>query len=485
MGAETKPGSSDVPVAPDSPSEVVWESGHSQSQEMATSMGESFWNRFKASQQRKQQGIRPDAADEVEEEIPDEEDLREDSYDEDSDFGDEADVKEEEDLEYELQKRISVKEEVGVTNEELEDLLPPSSYGSSVGPRSSGGDRAPSAGALSAVAQKKAEDRFSVPRGVTPVVRSSPLVTSAAAVVEDSSPALVNYPRKGPTPAVLKTKSPSGNNFEVHYLPNSRSGRGNNNRVSTPDVEGVSRAGPSMEVVGLRHARSPHGSGGTPSSAGGGAGGFGRGNGHVGAANGNGGDSEGKKVSDLLEHLLSDGPLARTALAQRLQSLKLLRMLWSRGEIDDVLEQLKVLSEAAAHSASNLATLADFFEAVELRGQVLSLDACVTLVPILESMISVSDGWCSEHVMYAAFKSLASLAEAFGELIRNTRATIVVAAGGVDLSREARLQKCNSCYTVFSRVGGRVEQLRRQFRASRSTVDILDVYNDQCMRYFA
>jgi len=407
----------------DDSADVVWDNG-SRSQEMATSMGESFMRRFKESghlnnDNEEQQQCKPVY----------------EGYEEDSDFEDADEMDDVDRLEYEMAQRLSHKEEqVGIPDHELEGLLPPSSFGRY--------DDHPSA-----AAPKTGEGHSS---RAAPVVRRSPL---GADLPEEPLPA-----RKGPTPAFPQRKAPTPTSVDARNLHSAQGGA-------------------PFEVIGVRNLRSPSGLGGNA--------------GVVGAdkaparvnSNVNNGESDAKKVADLLEHLSGDSGPIRTALVQRLQSLKMLRLLWERGEVQDAIAHLTTLSDGMPHSASNLSTLAAFFEAIDLRGNSLSLDSCVALLPILESMLAVSDGWKSEHVMYAIFKSLSSLAEAFGELIRNTRATIMV-AGGVDLSRESRLNKCNACHGVFVRVESRVEQLRRHFRASTTTVRVLDGYHDLCVRFF-
>ncbi|KAJ1412334.1 katanin p80 subunit [Ochromonadaceae sp. CCMP2298] len=174
---------------------------------------------------------------------------------------------------------------------------------------------------------------------------------------------------------------------------------------------------------------------------------------------------------------MSETPQARAALSQRLSSLRTLRQLWGGGQHAQAVQHIAHL---CAPPSSDLATLADFFFAVELR--CLSLDCCLALLPALEAMLRPP--LPSEHVVFSAFKALASLGEAFGELIRTTRACTAGTAGGVDLSREARLAKCDACQLVFSRVGGRVHGLRRQFQASSSTVQMLEAYQSQCRRFF-
>lgn len=448
-------------------------------------------------------------------------------YEEDSDFIEEEDPlgdsghEGEGDIEYEIRKRLALKEEVGVTNEELEDLLPPPSFGDDgrgfgagagvrggrvgggpssggvgapvVGPRSAGvaggvgggvGGRAIGAAPVAAGRPTVNGPRSGGPSAAgAPVVRSSPLAIVGDAVSEDYAPSAGNQLRKAQTPSFAR---PPGVRLPT---PSGLGGGKTPSDVEPNAGRGAAvGGGGGMEVVGMRHLRSPTSAAMASNPSRGVITGPGSGVGTGAPANGNGagggnGDADAKKAADLLESLLGDSLPSRTALTQRLQSLKLLRMLWGRGEVNDCIDHLAVLSEALSHSPGGLATLADFFDAVELRGNGLNLDSCVRLLPILDSMVASGPGYASEHVMYATFKSLSNLAEGFGDLIRNTRATIVI-AGGVDLTREARLNKCNACHSIFSRLAGRVEQLRRQFRASRTTVDILDVYADLCGKYF-
>lgn len=389
------------------------------------------------------------------------------------------------------QQRLSAKEEVGLPEEELASMLPPPSYGQDNEYQSDKRLNSAAGGGSGADSANSGKDRIqAAPRATS--VRYSPLAaanngnsTNTAAnssadvsvIPEEYAQYPTNYPRKAPTPSFPRPQStrvttPSGSQLDLQQ-PSSRGNSSKNlPRGITPESDS-SKSG--MEVVGMRHLRSP--SGNPPAGAPGRGGLSAQSNSNPGV------DSESRTVSDLLEQLLGESIPARSALAQRLQSLKLLRLLWERGEINDCIDHLVVLSDTLSHNSANLATLADFFDAAELRGNGLSLDSCVRLLPVLESMLVMERGFPSEHVMYATFKSFTSLATGFGDLIRNTRATIVI-SGGVDLSREERLNKCNACFEVFSRVAGRIDQFKRQYRASRSTVDILDVFRDQSVRYF-
>ena len=60
----------------------------------------------------------------------------------------------------------------------------------------------------------------------------------------------------------------------------------------------------------------------------------------------------------------------------------------------------------------------------------------------------------------------------------------VIVAGGVDLSREARLIKCNNCYNVFIKLQGRIDSVRRQYRKNPRVLSVLEVYQKQVDEYF-
>jgi hypothetical protein len=145
--------------------------------------------------------------------------------------------------------------------------------------------------------------------------------------------------------------------------------------------------------------------------------------------------------------------------------------------------------------------LADFFKAVQLRGNGVNLDFCMGILPVLEDMMSPTttttsstpsvvmggffspvaasnnrtSGGPSEYVVESVLKSLIALCEGFGELIYSTRA-LGSNHGGVDLSREDRLKKCNACYTVLERLKLKIRPLRLQYRRSTNLVllELLD-----------
>jgi hypothetical protein len=153
-----------------------------------------------------------------------------------------------------------------------------------------------------------------------------------------------------------------------------------------------------------------------------------------------------------------------------------------------VLDLLASLHESSRHDQLQLCLLADFLCAVELRGNGLCLDSCVKLLPLLDDMLSAAAGDRTgagsppsaspgTHVAHAALRSLCSLCEAFGDLIRVTRGAVSGGQGiapGLDLSREERLSKCNACWSVLARVRGQLPFLRGAYARSHVVFDALD-----------
>ena len=60
----------------------------------------------------------------------------------------------------------------------------------------------------------------------------------------------------------------------------------------------------------------------------------------------------------------------------------------------------------------------------------------------------------------------------------------VIIAGGVDLSREARLIKCNNCYNVFIKLQGRVDSVRHQYRKNPRVLSVVEGFQKQMDEYF-
>ena len=383
---------------------VTWDDG-SNSHEMATSMGESFWNRFKDTQELLKRnggggggGGGGHGGDNVVSVVG----IR--SGGEGIRVGGVAD-----------------EDAVGSNDRLLESLLPPSSY--NVVKKSAIGADDKDKGIVAAVVQAKHE---------------------AVAVIHNSNPSYSDIAEE----YVRKPLLPS---FPKKVQQHQQAIAGHNSGMGILDNQ--------LAIVGLKNGRN-----------------------HSSSVE----SSEHKQSADLLDRLLQDSSLLKSELMQRLSSLRILRQLWHKGEVMETIDHMTILSESIiVDSTNHLITLADFLNAIELKGNGLSLDSCVRILPILDKMISTKEGILSEHVVYSVYTALSSLSDSFGELISSTRSCIIASSGGVDLTREARLNKCNACHEAFSRASAKVDVFKRQFRASRTTVDILDIFNSYCNKYFS
>ena len=118
-----------------------------------------------------------------------------------------------------------------------------------------------------------------------------------------------------------------------------------------------------------------------------------------------------------------------------------------------------------------MVVIADFLSAVELKGNGLNLDSCAQLLPILEVMLDC--GIAVEHIVITALNSTIMLCEAFGELIRQTRATATNGSVGVDISREERQRKCHMCYVSLDKIRSRLERVRQTYKKRNGSANVL------------
>jgi hypothetical protein len=180
-----------------------------------------------------------------------------------------------------------------------------------------------------------------------------------------------------------------------------------------------------------------------------------------------------QECSDKMRKIIADSDIYVAALTQRLAGLRLLHRLWEKNEMDAILDHMSVLQEGAALDSSQLLVLSDFLSAVDLKDVGLTLHACLQYLRLLDTMIAGFDssGWKSSAIVSSVLKTLITLLEGFGNLIKQTRS--VISIGGVDLSAEERLQKCNACYQILYRIRGRMDQLRHQHRKDSAILTMI------------
>jgi len=141
-------------------------------------------------------------------------------------------------------------------------------------------------------------------------------------------------------------------------------------------------------------------------------------------------------LSKLLPALLDGSQIQRSKLGQRLASLRSLRELWEAGDIRKVLLNLRQIDDTSV--------AADLFRSGILQSSSLDLEgaslALLALGPLFASM--------EEVTQLVAINAAASLLSNFGPLIHRNRSSVPDAVG-VDLSAEARQQRCQACFAHF------------------------------------
>lgn len=185
-----------------------------------------------------------------------------------------------------------------------------------------------------------------------------------------------------------------------------------------------------------------------------------------------------------------------SSLSKRLVDVRVLRKFWNRGDLEDVIDHLETIKEAAKHDALHLVVLADFFSHIMLVGNGLCLDSCLRLLPLIEEMLSYaqksrdlgSSGSlvpACGHIVDASLKAFKSLIGAFGDLITDTCASHETSASaGVDLSREARFKKCKVCLDVMRSVRKRIPSIKEQFEGDEVTLKKLTAFQSELVTRF-
>lgn len=177
-------------------------------------------------------------------------------------------------------------------------------------------------------------------------------------------------------------------------------------------------------------------------------------------------------VSSVLDRVIGNSGATSAALSQRLSSMRILKRLWMKGDLQDVVEYMDTLVHGAAHDPSQLVLLADMFSSVELKGINFTLQICVGFMSIIDAMMSTCDGLRISGVVCAALKGFTELCVGFGDLIKSARS--IQLGGAVDLTKEERLRKCHACHGVVFKMKERFERIKQLHRADYRLMDIMD-----------
>lgn len=181
-------------------------------------------------------------------------------------------------------------------------------------------------------------------------------------------------------------------------------------------------------------------------------------------------DSVEDLLGDQVDRLVGSSVLVTTALQQRLTSLRMLKRLWERGDIEDVVAELGNLHEGFPLDPRQMVVIVHFLNAVDLHGSGVSLDICGQLLPILCTLLGQDAAMQEEFMVSTALRCVATLCDSFGDLIRQTRN--VGSVGAVDLSREERLTKCNRCHSLFGRIRDGLDNVKWKHRGNGAVLEL-------------
>ena len=166
----------------------------------------------------------------------------------------------------------------------------------------------------------------------------------------------------------------------------------------------------------------------------------------------------------VVAELVAQSPRQGVCLVGRLSALRALLDLWEAGDVKKMLQHLNRLEDPSV--------AVDVVKAGVLKGGRLDLECALVLLPTLDKLLGST---YDDHAL-AAIEAVSQLVLIFGQLIRNTRA-ISRDMLGVDLSAEARQQRCQACYEQFSAMLPRLRQLAlgsgKLKRAASDAVDAL------------
>ena len=180
------------------------------------------------------------------------------------------------------------------------------------------------------------------------------------------------------------------------------------------------------------------------------------------------------EADSLIDRMIRSSGSEAAGMSQRLSSIRILKRLWVKGDLEDVIEHMESLTQGAVHDPSQLVLLSDLLSSVELKGSNVTLQSCLGFMSILDIMSSNSERLKMSVVVCAVLKSFSDLLGGFGELIRSSKAMQMMGGGGVDLNREERLRKCNLCYNIIVKLKGKFDRIRQVHRIDYNLLDMLD-----------
>ncbi|ONK64030.1 uncharacterized protein A4U43_C07F21380 [Asparagus officinalis] len=149
-------------------------------------------------------------------------------------------------------------------------------------------------------------------------------------------------------------------------------------------------------------------------------------------------------ISDLLEHHNQFIISAQS----RLTKLQVVQRLWERKDIRGLISALEKMSDHAV-SADVVSVLID-------KSDIVTLDICTILLPLLTSLL----GSDMDRHLTVSMEMLLKLVRVFGPVIHSTVSGPPLV--GVDLEAENRLERCNLCFIELEKIKHVIPSLTRR-----------------------
>ncbi|KAG0474308.1 hypothetical protein HPP92_013994 [Vanilla planifolia] len=135
-------------------------------------------------------------------------------------------------------------------------------------------------------------------------------------------------------------------------------------------------------------------------------------------------------------------------LRSRLRKLQVVQQMWGRKDVKGLISALEKMSDHAV-SADIVGVLID-------KSDIITLDLCTCLLPVLTSLL---DSKMDRH-LGICMEILLKLVKTFGPLIHST-----LSAGpsvGIDIQAEQRLERCNLCFIELEKINRSLLSLTRK-----------------------
>ncbi|XP_058099733.1 katanin p80 WD40 repeat-containing subunit B1 homolog KTN80.3 [Magnolia sinica] len=137
-----------------------------------------------------------------------------------------------------------------------------------------------------------------------------------------------------------------------------------------------------------------------------------------------------------------------SSMQSRLTKLQIVRRFWERNDLKGAISALEKMSDHAV--------LADVISVLMEKSDVVTLDICTCLLPVLTSLI---ESKMDRHIGIS-LEMLLKLVRIFGPVIHSTLSAS--SSVGVDLQAEQRLERCNLCFIELEKVKRSLPSLTRR-----------------------